>query len=152
MSNGKRKESKNMKKTITVVNQKGGVAKSTTVINLAAGLARHGYKVLVVDVDPQQNTASVLLGSQEFEPNLFHALVKDVPLSDCIYEPDQMRMHTETLKVLPAHIDLAAADILLNNRIGRETLLRKKLDTIKPTYDFILIDTPPSLGLLTVNA
>lgn len=142
----------NMTKTITIVNQKGGVAKSTTTINLAAGLSRRGYKVLVIDMDPQQNTASVLLGPQEFEPNLYHVLAKDLSLAESIYEPDQIEMHKEKLSVLPAHIDLAAADILLNNRIGRETLLRKKLESVKPDFDLILVDTPPNLGLLTVNA
>lgn len=141
-----------MATTITVVNQKGGVAKSTTVINLAAGLARRGQRVLVVDLDPQQNTASVLLGEKDVTPNLYQVMVEDQEPAEAIHPPSEHLEDVEGLRVLPGHIDLTAADLLLGNKIGRETLLRKRLAPIKDRFDFILIDTPPSLGLLTVNA
>jgi len=141
-----------MGKTVTVVNQKGGVAKSTSVINLGAGLARRRYAVLVVDLDPQQNTASVLLGEQDINPNLFQVLIEDEAPGVAIHQSAEQGEAVEELSVLPGHIDLTAADILLGNKIGRETLLRKKLAEIQDRFDFVLIDTPPSLGLLTVNA
>lgn len=141
-----------MAKTITVVNQKGGVAKSTTVINLAAGLARRGYGVLAIDLDPQQNAASVLLGQKDVTPNVFQVMVEDQDPTQAIHPPSEHLEKVNGLRILPGHIDLTAADLLLGNKIGRETLLRKRLAPVRDRVDFILIDTPPSLGLLTVNA
>ena len=106
MNNGLPGEDRNMAKTIAVVNQKGGVAKSTTVINLAAGLSRRGYDVLVVDLDPQQNTASVLLGQPDADPNLFGVMIQDEDVEGAIHQPESKRQDRETLSVLPGHIDL----------------------------------------------
>jgi chromosome partitioning protein len=113
----------------------------------AAGIPRAG-----LDLDPQQNTASVLLGQPDVQPNLFHVLVQDEELASALYPQPREQASAENLTLAPGHIDLTAADILLGNRIGRETLLRKKLAAVAEEFDFVLVDTPPSLGLLTVNA
>jgi len=139
-------------RVITIVNQKGGVAKSTTTINLAAGLARRGYLILVVDLDPQQNTTSVLLASQDVEPNLFQVLVQGTEAQAAVHQPHRGFEERSKIRVLPSHIDLTAADLLLAGRVGRENLLPKQLAPLVEDFDFILVDTPPSLGLLTVNA
>jgi chromosome partitioning protein len=100
-------------RVITVVNQKGGVAKSTSTINLAAGLARRDYSMLVLDLDPQQNTTSVLLGTQDVEPNLFHLLVEGGVAQGAVHPPHQGFEERAKIRVLPSHIDLTGADLLL---------------------------------------
>lgn len=138
-----------MIKTICVSNQKGGVGKTTTSINLSAALALEGYKVLLVDFDPQGNTSSGLgLKPEDYShANIYHVLVEDVPIEEAIY-----RTQIDQLDLCPANNDLSGAEVELVNSIGRELKLKKSLKRSFPYYDFIFVDCPPSLGLLTVNA
>jgi chromosome partitioning protein len=130
---------------IALANQKGGVAKTTTTLNLGVALAEKGLRVLCVDLDPQGNlTMSQGMNPDTIERSMFDVLVHRAPIADVI--------ETREIDVAVASIDLAGADMALSSQIGRERALQKALDPIKPEYDYILIDTPPSLGLLTVNA
>jgi len=135
-------------KIIAVSNQKGGVGKTTTTVNLSACLAEAGKKVLLVDLDPQGNASSgVGIDKDSLEMCIYDALIDGVPISEII-----VSTALKNLSVIPATIQLAGAEVEMVNIVSRETILKKVLDTIKDTYDFILIDCPPSLGLLTVNA
>jgi chromosome partitioning protein len=135
-------------RVIAVANQKGGVGKTTTAVNLGAGLAERGLRVLVVDLDPQGNASTGLgLNIRELEATMYDVLLDDVPIEDCI-EPSEVR----NLFVAPASLDLAGAEIELVAAMSRELRLRRALDPISADYDYILIDCPPSLGLLTLNA
>lgn len=138
-----------MIKTICVSNQKGGVGKTTTSINLSSALALEGYKVLLVDFDPQGNASSGLgLKPEDYaHANIYHVLVEDVPIEEAIY-----RTQIDQLDLCPANNDLSGAEVELVNAIGRELRLKKALKKSFPYYDFIFIDCPPSLGILTVNA
>lgn len=137
-----------MGKIIAVSNQKGGVGKTTTTVNLSACLAEAGKKVLLVDLDPQGNASSgVGIDKDSLEMCIYDALIDGVPISEII-----VSTALKNLSVIPATIQLAGAEVEMVNIVSRETILKKVLDTIKDTYDFILIDCPPSLGLLTVNA
>ena len=132
---------------ITITNNKGGVGKTTTVVNLAAGLALDGRKVLVIDTDPQANTTYALLGPQEPQLTLYDSLVTNtVPMSRLI-----VRTRSRGVDLIPCDINLSAADITLAGVPGRERLLSRRLRTVTG-YDYILLDTPPSLGVLTVNS
>ena len=132
---------------VAIANQKGGVGKSTTAINLGAGLALQGESILVVDLDPQGNTSSGLgIDRGAIELSMYDILVDDVPVSD-VLEPTSVR----DLHVVPATIELAGAEIELVSMFSREQRLKSALAEVKNDYDFILIDCPPSLGLLTVN-
>lgn len=136
-----------MGKTIAVVNQKGGVGKSTTSINLGACLAQAGKKVLLVDSDPQGNTTSGLgIEKKSLSHCIYDLLINDLPLEKVI-----QTTQLENLSLIPATIQLAGAEIELVSAISRETKLKKALDKAGD-YDFLLIDCPPSLGLLTLNA
>ncbi len=132
---------------VAIANQKGGVGKSTTAINLGAGLAYQGERVLLVDLDPQGNTTSGLgIDRSAIEYSTYDLLVEDVAVDDVI-EPSSVR----DLFVVPATIELAGAEIELVSMFSREARLGKALEPIAEDYDFILVDCPPSLGLLTVN-
>lgn len=142
-----------MGKIIAVANQKGGVGKTTTSINLAAGLAYAGKRVLLVDFDPQGN-ASHGVGANRIGYPSNHT-VYEVLMGDDTVSQNAVHMDMPPLDVLPATIDLSGADIQMassNYEIGRERLLKQKLDAVRNQYDFIIIDCPPSLGLLNTNA
>jgi chromosome partitioning protein len=132
---------------ITVTNNKGGVGKTTSVVNLAAGLGLSGRRVLVVDADPQANTTYALLGPEEPELSLYDSLVTNtVSMSRLV-----RRTRSRGVDLIPCDINLSAADITLAGIPGRERLLSRRLKPLTE-YDYILIDTPPSLGVLTVNS
>jgi chromosome partitioning protein len=132
-------------KVIAFANQKGGVAKTTTALNLAVAFKESGHRVLAVDMDPQGNlTMSQGVDPDKVEKSMFDVLVHRIPLRDVIVERE--------IDVAVASIDLAGAEIAMSTQIGRERALEKAIDAIRDDYDFVCIDTPPSLGLLTVNA
>ena len=132
---------------LAIANQKGGVGKTTTAVNLGAGLAELGYRVLIVDLDPQSNATTGLgVNARNLESSVYDAIMNETPIEDCI-EPTAVR----NLFVAPATIDLAGAEIELVPAFSRELKLRRALDTIDGEFDYTLIDCPPSLGLLTVN-
>jgi chromosome partitioning protein len=130
---------------IAFANQKGGVAKTTTTLNLAVAFAESGYKVLCIDLDPQGNlTMSQGIDPDKVEKSLYDVLVNDMPISEIIVERE--------IDIAVASIDLAGAEIAMSTKIGRERSLEKALREVTGYYDFVCIDTPPSLGLLTINA
>jgi chromosome partitioning protein len=137
-----------MGKTIAVTNQKGGVGKTTTSINLAASLAILEYKTLIVDADPQANTTSGI----GFDPKQIQASIYECIIDKLNVESVILQTKTPNLDLLPAHIDLVGAEIEIINMPDRENLMRTALESIKDKYDFIIIDCSPSLGLITVNS
>ena len=135
-------------RVLAVANQKGGVGKTTTTVNLAACLADHGYRVLVVDLDPQGNASTGLgINIRDLSTSMYDVLLHDVPLEECV-EPTSVR----GLFVAPANLELAGAEIELVPAFSRELKLRTALAAVHDDYDYVLIDCPPSLGLLTVNS
>jgi len=135
-------------KVIAVANQKGGVAKTTTAINLSACLAELGKRVLLVDLDPQGNATSGLgVAKSKLTHCIYDVLINDVPIVNVIQKTDN-----KNLNVVPARIELAGGEIELVSQSSREGKLKKALESIKTDYDFIFIDCPPSLGILTLNA
>lgn len=138
---------------IGLVNQKGGCGKTTTAVNLSASLAAAGYDTLLVDLDPQANaTVSLGLDPAALERTVYHVIVDPNPEDGLPMASIVRKTPVKRLEMAPSAIDLAAAELELAARIGRETALRKRLAPLRSQYDFILIDTPPSLGLLTLNA
>src|SRR5262245_23528092 len=130
-----------------VANQKGGVGKTTTAINLGAGLAELDYRTLIIDLDPQGNaTTGVGVNPRNLETSMYDVIINEVPIENCI-EATSFR----NLFVAPAALDLAGAEIELVPAFSRELRLRRALEAVNDDYDFVLIDCPPSLGLLTVN-
>lgn len=134
-------------RVIAVANQKGGVGKTTTTINVGACLAELGQRTLIIDLDPQGNASTGLgIENRGLETSMYHVLMHEVPLENCI-EPTDVK----GLFVAPASLDLAGAEIELVPAFSRETRLRRAIDAVIDDFDYVLIDCPPSLGLLTVN-
>lgn len=134
-------------RSIAVINQKGGVGKTTTAVNLSAGLAKQGKRVFLLDLDPQAH-ASLHLGvaADEDEPSIYDVLTRDASLADV------RRKANDNLWLAPAHLDLAAAEMELAGEVGREIILHDKFVEDPEDYDYVILDCPPSLGLLTLNA
>ncbi len=132
-----------MAKVIALSNHKGGVGKTTSTVNIGAGLANKGKRVLVIDMDPQANL-SQCFGIQDPEFTVYGSLVGEHDL-----KPYELR---DTLHVVPSTLDLAGAEVELASKIARETILKKLVDKVRPQYDYVLLDCAPSLGLITINA
>ena len=137
-----------MVNVISVANQKGGVGKTTTTINLAASIADRGYRVLIVDIDPQGNATSGLgIEKSEIDQDIYNVLIDEVPLKETIHHTS-----TKKLDIVPATINLSGAETELISMMARETRLKSALDTVNDDYEFIFVDCPPSLGQLSINA
>lgn len=134
-------------RSIAVINQKGGVGKTTTAVNLSAALADQGHRVWLVDLDPQAH-ASLHLGfvPEKSQPTIYDVLTEQAAIGDARYQM------TEQLWLTPSHIDLAAAELELAGEVGREILLRDRLLTYAADFEYVILDCPPSLGILTLNA
>ncbi len=133
---------------ISLVNQKGGVGKTTTAVSVAAFLGKRKKKVLLVDIDPQANASSGLgVDKGSLEKTVYDVLIKDVPISEVVFETD-----AQNVDIVPTNINLAGAEVELVTAISREQILKKALAEVQDDYDYIIIDCPPSLGLLTINA
>lgn len=132
---------------ISIINQKGGVGKTTTAVNLSAYLADKGKKTLLIDEDSQGNSTSGLSRSVDFEKSLYDVLLNDTDPEEAVVKTAIHKLH-----LLPASIDLAGAEIEIAPLPERESLLKRKIEPLRESYDYILIDCPPSLGLMTLNA
>ena len=137
-----------MGRTIVIANQKGGVGKTTTAINLSASLAELGQKVMIIDMDPQGNTTSGLgVEKEELENTVYELLLGETSIENCM-----IKDAFENLTIVPSNINLAAAEIELIGVDEKEYILKKEVEKIKKDYDFVLIDCPPSLSMLTINS
>ena len=136
-------------KIVSIFNQKGGVGKTTTNINLAAYIALQGHKVLVIDIDPQGNSSSGLgVDKDNIENTTYELLVGETDINNTVISVENI----ENLKIIPSNMNLAGADLELSYMENRESILKTKLGLLEESFDFIIIDCPPSLGLLTINA
>ena len=136
-----------MEKIIAVANQKGGVGKTTTAVNLSTILAKKGKKVMLIDADPQGNASSGLGIDKDVGYSLYDVLINDIDIEKTLQDTC-----VKTLKVCPSNVNLAGAEVELVSEMSREQRLKEKLEIIKDEYDFIIIDCPPSLGLITLNS
>lgn len=136
-----------MGKIVSIANQKGGVGKTTTAVNLSTILAKKGKKVLMIDADPQGNASSGLGIDKEVEESVYDILVNETEIKNVV-----KKTNIKNLDICPSNINLAGAEVELVSMMSREYRLKEKLDVIKNEYDFIIIDCPPSLGLITLNA
>ena len=137
-----------MSKIIAIANQKGGVGKTTTAVNLSSCLAVKGKKVLIIDIDPQGNTTSGLgVDKAKIRRSIYDVIINEVPIEETF-----VKTMIDNLTLSPSNIQLAGAEVELVSVISRETRLKHALEDIKDTFHFIIIDCPPSLGLITVNA
>ncbi|MFH0987680.1 MAG: ParA family protein [Patescibacteria group bacterium] len=137
-----------MTRIISIVNEKGGSGKTTTAVSLGAFLAKLGKRVLLIDLDPQANaTISLGFSPRKIPTNIYHALMGEVPLKDVIKKTPLFNFD-----IAPSNSDLAGGNIELLDKMGREQILSKIIETVKNDYDYILLDPPPSLGILTLNA
>ncbi len=136
-----------MSKIIAIVNQKGGVGKTTTAVNLSTTLAQKGKKVLLIDEDPQGNATSGLGVEKNKNKSIYNILVGDTTFEEAV-----VKTAVKNLFVCPSNINLAGAEVELVNMISRETKMKEKLEELEDKYNYIIIDCPPSLGLLTINA
>ncbi len=143
----KHKEGFTLGRVISIANQKGGVGKTTTAVNLSTILAKKGKKVMLIDADPQGNASSGLGLEKEVENSLYDVLINDVDIAETLQDSCM-----KTLKVCPSNMDLAGAEVELVSQMSREQRLKEKVDSIKDKFDYIIIDCPPSLGLITLNA
>lgn len=137
-----------MAKCVAVANQKGGVGKTTTAVNLAASLAYYGQEVLLIDLDPQANATSGLgFDKNKVEGNIYDVILQDRPLSEVI-----LPTTVDWLEIVASHIDLIGAEVELVNMEGREQKLKERLEKLDQVYRYVILDCPPSLGLITLNA
>ena len=136
-----------MTKIISIANQKGGVGKTTTSINLSTVIAKKGRKTLLIDADPQGNATSGLGINKEVEKSIYDVIISEEKLEDVILDTN-----VKNLKICPANINLAGAEVELVSLMSREHRLKERIDEIKDKFDYIIIDCPPSLGLITLNA
>ncbi len=136
-----------MAKVVSIANQKGGVGKTTTSINLSAALAKKGKNVLLIDADPQGNATSGVGAEREIEKSVYDVIINEENISGIIRDTQ-----VKKLKICPSNINLAGAEVELVSLMSREHRLKERIDEIKDEYDYIIIDCPPSLGLITLNA
>lgn len=137
-----------MSKIIAIANQKGGVGKTTTSVNLSSCLAVKGKKILIIDIDPQGNTSSGLgIDKTKIRKSIYDVIINGVPIEETLVDTK-----IDTLKLSPSNIQLAGAEVELVSVISRETRLKFALESVKDKFDYIIIDCPPSLGLITLNA
>jgi chromosome partitioning protein len=132
---------------VSVINQKGGVAKTTTSVNVASSWGKQGKKVLLIDLDPQSSATKAIFGDREFDNTIYDVVMGRVQAEQAIVKSEEF-----AIDVIPAEIMLSGIDVQLAAHYGREQILRRKLENVSRTYDSILIDCSPSLGLMTVNA
>lgn len=136
-----------MAKVVSIANQKGGVGKTTTSVNLSTILAKKGKRVLLIDADPQGNATSGLGINKEIEKSIYDVIIEEVDIKETVQET-----MVKNLKVCPSNINLAGAEVELVSMISREHRLKEKIDEVRDDFDYIIIDCPPSLGLITLNA